>query len=59
MTTKSTGTGLGLAISHKLAADLGSELTLVSGDQGSTFRLLVPPAGAARHAAAGAMPPEA
>jgi signal transduction histidine kinase len=59
MTTKSTGTGLGLAISHKLAADLGAELTVVSGEQGSTFRLLVPPAVAAGQAAAGALPAEA
>jgi signal transduction histidine kinase len=59
MTTKSTGTGLGLAISHKLASDMAGRLSVVAqpGDQqGTTFRLELPLAGALTKAAAAQMP---
>lgn|GEM_PF-5013982 len=42
-TTKATGTGLGLAISHKLAADMGGSLEVVSSPgMGCTFTLSLP-----------------
>lgn len=58
-TTKSTGTGLGLAISHKLATEMGAELTVESeAGRGTCFRLWLPAAAPMAQAAAGEMPTE-
>ncbi|MGE5114036.1 MAG: two-component system sensor histidine kinase NtrB [Acidobacteriaceae bacterium] len=41
-TTKSNGTGLGLALVHRIVTDHGGKVTVVSGQEGTTFILSLP-----------------
>jgi signal transduction histidine kinase len=41
-TTKSSGTGLGLALVHRIVTDHGGKVTVVSGQEGTTFILSLP-----------------
>jgi signal transduction histidine kinase len=41
-TTKSSGTGLGLALVHRIVTDHGGTVTVVSGQEGTTFILSLP-----------------
>jgi signal transduction histidine kinase len=43
-TTKPSGTGLGLALVHRIVTDHGGKVTVVSGQEGSTFILSLPAA---------------
>jgi signal transduction histidine kinase len=43
-TTKPSGTGLGLALVHRIATDHGGKVTVVSGQEGTTFILSLPAA---------------
>jgi signal transduction histidine kinase len=43
-TTKPTGTGLGLALVHRIVSDHGGKVTVVSGQEGTTFILSLPAA---------------
>ncbi|MEE8103957.1 MAG: ATP-binding protein [Planctomycetota bacterium] len=46
VSTKSAGIGLGLAVVKKVADEHGAELDFETGENGTTFRLKFPPAGA-------------
>lgn len=41
-TTKPSGTGLGLALVHRIVSDHGGKVTVVSGQEGTTFILSLP-----------------
>jgi signal transduction histidine kinase len=43
-TTKPSGTGLGLALVHRIVTDHGGKVTVVSGQEGTTFILSLPTA---------------
>ena len=43
-TTKPSGTGLGLALVHRIVTDHGGKVTVVSGQEGTTFILSLPAA---------------
>ncbi len=43
-TTKPNGTGLGLALVHRIVSDHGGKVTVVSGQEGTTFILSLPAA---------------
>jgi signal transduction histidine kinase len=43
-TTKPSGTGLGLALVHRIVSDHGGKVTVVSGQEGTTFILSLPAA---------------
>jgi signal transduction histidine kinase len=49
-TTKASGMGLGLSIVHQIVSEHGGEISVTSHpDQGTTFRILFPPAPEIRH----------
>jgi len=43
-TTKPSGTGLGLALVHRIVTDHGGKVTVVSGQEGTTFIVSLPTA---------------